>query len=451
MARQKALDFSLVAISFFLYSCLGFILKRHETVPLLAAYLLVFGIYLFIIRRSGEDQIGFWLYASVLFRFLLLFSVPNLSDDFYRFIWDGRLWESGYHPFAEIPSYYIKHGIIIEGINEELFQQLNSPDYFTIYPPVAQFIFWISVKLSPQSIAGSLVVMKSIVFLCEIGSIIVIKKLLDHFNLGKSRVLYYALNPLVIIELTGNVHLEGVMIFFLLTSVLLMAKQKPVGSAMVFAVAVCVKLLPLMFLPAVFPVQGWKKALVFCATTGATCLLLFVPLWDYEIVKGFQSSVGYYFSKFEFNASIYYIVRAWGNWHYGYNIIGSAGWKLGLISFIFIMILSIRPWWQRILQDASSAEKNALLVETLLFVLLTYFLFTTTLHPWYITTLIAISVFTGFRFSILWSALIFLTYAGYSREAFVENLWFTGLEYTAVLGYLAYEIWRTKHLSPQHS
>ncbi len=451
MARQKALDYSLVAISFCLYTCLGFIVKRHETVPLLAAYLLVFVIYLFIIRRSEENQITFWLYASVLFRFLLLFSVPNLSDDFYRFIWDGRLWESGYHPFAEIPSYYIKHGIKVEGINEELFQQLNSPDYFTIYPPVAQFIFWISVKLSPQSIAGSLVIMKSIVFLCEIGSIIVIKKLLDHFSLGKTRVLYYALNPLVIIELTGNVHLEGVMIFFLLTSVLLLAKQKPVGSAMAFAVAVCVKLLPLMFLPAVFPVQGWKKALVFWAATGATCLLLFVPLWDYEIVKGFQDSVAYYFSKFEFNASIYYIVRAWGNWYYGYNIIGSAGWKLGLISFLFIMILSMRPWWSQKLQGASSAEKNALLLETLLFVLLIYFLFTTTLHPWYITTMIAISVFTGFRFSILWSALIFLTYAGYSREAFVENLWFTAVEYTAVMGYLAYEIWRRKHLLPQRS
>jgi hypothetical protein len=69
-----------------------------------------------------------------------------------------------------------------------------------------------------------------------------------------------------------------------------------------------------------------------------------------------------------------------------------------------------------------------------------YFLFTTTLHPWYITTLVAISVFSPYRFPLLWSGLIFLTYAGYHINSFQENYWITAFEYVAVIGYFIFEL-----------
>ncbi|MBA4055670.1 MAG: hypothetical protein C0490_13225 [Marivirga sp.] len=454
MIKQKSIDYGLLVISLILYAYLGFIVERHETYGLLISYFAVFAIYLYVIFKSDEDRIAHWIFASVLFRTLLVFSVPNLSDDFYRFIWDGRLWASGYHPFAEIPSYYVTNDNSIEGINAELFQKLNSPDYFTIYPPVAQFIFWLSVKLSPHSIYGSLLTMKLVVLMAEIGSIVVIKKILSQYNLGRSRVLVYALNPLVILELTGNIHLEAVLIFFLLLSLFFLNKQNLFPSGLAFSFAVCVKLIPLIFLPAILPTLGWKKALPFYLIITVTCLILFLPLWNVKIIEGFQNSLGYYFNKFEFNASIYYLVRACGYWYYGFNIVGIAGWTLGLISCILILILSTRPWWswwsERIAADPviDDSSTNPRLFETGMFVLLTYLLFTTTLHPWYITTLLAISVFTNFRFTILWTALIFLTYAGYSESGFEENLWFTALEYISVLGYLAYELlWKRKYLS----
>jgi hypothetical protein len=82
--------------------------------------------------------------------------------------------------------------------------------------------------------------------------------------------------------------------------------------------------------------------------------------------------------------------------------------------------------------------------------LLIYFLFTTTLHPWYIIPLLVLSIFTDFKFVILWTGVIFLTYAGYHSEGFQENLWITAFEYAAVLGYLAYELRRQK-AKYQHS
>jgi hypothetical protein len=74
-----------------------------------------------------------------------------------------------------------------------------------------------------------------------------------------------------------------------------------------------------------------------------------------------------------------------------------------------------------------------------------YFLFTTTLHPWYITTLVAISVFSTYRFPVLWSGLIFLTYAGYRIDSFQENYWLTAFEYIAVIGYFIFELKRNSN------
>ena len=181
--------------------------------------------------------------------------------------------------------------ISVPGIDKELFQKLNSPDYFTIYPPVAQFIFWVSVKVSPQSIYGSLLVMKTIIFIAELGSLLVIKKLLEQLKLPPTRVLLYALNPLILLELTGNLHLEAVLIFFLLLSLLLLSQQRILFSGIAFSFAICIKLIPLAFLPALFLPLGWKKAFQFYLIIAVTCLVLFLPFWDKDIVFGFQNSL----------------------------------------------------------------------------------------------------------------------------------------------------------------
>ena len=102
---------------------------------------------------------------------LFLFSIPNLSDDFYRFIWDGRLLASGNHPFAQLPVYYIDNNISIQGIDEELFKSLNSPEYFTIYPALSQYVFWLAASLAPHSVYGSVLVIKMVIFAAEIGSL----------------------------------------------------------------------------------------------------------------------------------------------------------------------------------------------------------------------------------------------------------------------------------------
>jgi hypothetical protein len=448
MSVKKWYSAALIVLSLIFYFLLAQT-NRQETTQLFLLFGFLFLIYLFVIKMKEVD-LKWWLLASVLFRLQFLFFLPLLSDDFYRFIWDGRLMATGYHPFSQLPAFYMQHGLAIPGITQSLFEKLNSPEYFTIYPPVNQFVFWLSAKLFPDSIFGSAAVMRLCLIAADIGSVYFIRKLLIHHQLPARNILIYALNPLVIIELSGNLHFEALMIFFIVVSFWLFIRRKNLQSAVAFGFAIATKLLPLIALPLFINWLGWRKALFYFLAVGACCLLVFLPILNLDFISGFSQSLGYYFKKFEFNASIYYLVREYGFWKYGYNIIQTAGLKLGLWSAMLIFVYTILHGE---LNDQGSANNrtNASVWSALLFVFVIYFLFSTTVHPWYITTLVAFSVFTNWRFAVVWSGLIFLTYAGYYSNGFSENYYLTAIEYTAVLMYFFYEAYQYIRSSRQNS
>ena len=218
-----SITIALICLTYFL----GYQIERQEFTFLIAHYFLFFAIYLFVFFTVKEKKhILFYTGIGILLRAILVFAFPNLSDDIYRFIWDGHLWRNGLNPFDHLPSYYIENKIQLDGIDQALYDQLNSPNYFTIYPPVNQILFALSVYVSPTSWWGSSVVLKSSLFLMEVGSIWLIIQLLQHFQKPLKNVLLYALNPLLIIEIVGNVHFEGAMVFFFLLSVWLLAMKK---------------------------------------------------------------------------------------------------------------------------------------------------------------------------------------------------------------------------------
>jgi hypothetical protein len=140
------------------------------------------------------------------------------------------LLSSGNHPFAQLPAYYIENNISIQGIDEELLKSLNSPEYFTIYPALAQYVFWLAASLAPHSVHGSVLVIKMVIFCAEIGSLFLLRNLIRGFNIPPSRVLLYALNPLVIVELVGNSHLDALMIFFILLAIVFLNSRREAFS-----------------------------------------------------------------------------------------------------------------------------------------------------------------------------------------------------------------------------
>ena len=441
---------------------LAYGVERYETARLLTVYGISFVAYLGLVKIAPSAAFRWLLGLAVVARLALLPVLPHLSDDIYRFVWDGRLLYQGYDPFAYLPSEIISGAGEVEahGINQALYQQLNSPDYYTIYPPVNQAVFALAAWVSPTSVWGSTIVIRAILILAALMTLWLMtqlfrqkrstisndQKITPSFSIYHSvldiptqssstiplqNVLLYALNPLVIIELTGNLHFEALMITFLLGSVYWLRRN--VGlSAVLFGLAVCTKLVPLILLPLYWRRLGWREALLFYGLVALTTAALFFPLITPELVAGMQKSIGLYFQKFEFNASAYYIIREIGFYQKGYNIIAQAGRWLAISTFLGIMLYAA---WERN-HGLPTAYSGAWLI---------FLLLSTTVHPWYVTPLLAFTVFTSYRYAVAWSGLIFLTYAGYSITGFAENLWVTGVEYIIVLAILGYETVMAKH------
>ena len=410
---------------------IGFFTEQSGFSRLFPLYTSFWLIYVYIASTTKEPSlIQKWIYLSLFLRFLLLFSFPNLSDDIYRFIWDGLLIKNGINPFEQLPSELIQQSLGINGINEALFNALNSPDYYTIYPPVAQLTFLISVLFTPNQWWVSAIIMKVFLLAFEWGNLILIQRILKHFEFAPSRILWYALNPLMIIEIVGNLHFEGAMLFFLLLSFWLLIKGKNDWAALAMALSITSKLLPLLFLPFLIRRMGWWKSIRFFSITGVVVLILFLPLINGVFIQNFGNSLDLYFRRFEFNGSIYYLARTIGYQIKGHNLISKIGPILALIVFLSISLkafLERQPNW-----------RNWPL--SMLFAITIYLFLGTTIHPWYTCLPLALCLFHQFRYPVLWTGLVILTYINYSYENYHENLWMVLLEYVGVYGFLLYEL-----------
>ncbi len=324
---NKVFGYALLIISGAFYFLLNYLTDRNNFLQLFFLFTLLFISYYFLFKFFSGSMFGLMVLAGILFRVLLLFSTPNLSEDVYRFIWDGRLAAEGINPFHFLPAEIIqaKHPT---GLSIDLFNHLNSPGYFTIYPPVMQYIFFIAGKLFPVSIPAAIIFFKAIITIFETGTLIVMIALLKQYKMPHYTALLYFLNPLIITELTGNVHFDGVMIFFVVLSFMLLSKNKWQWSAISMGLAIASKIIPIIFLPLIISKVGWRKGLIYGALCGFTTLLLYLPILDSEMISSLTSGIDLFFQRFEFNASLYYITRYIGTYITGYNIIGVAGQHL---------------------------------------------------------------------------------------------------------------------------
>ena len=435
----------LVAITVFLYFFFGYTLERTQFLKFLGIYTVLFSTYFYFIKKN-YNNVQFLLGISILFRLVFIFSTPNLSQDFYRFIWDGRMVLEGLNPYLSLPEIVVNQ--LSFPINQALdlyagMGELNGSHY-TNYPPINQLCFLIAAVFANKSIIGSVVVLRLLIIFADVGIFYFGKKILEHLKMPVHTIFWYLLNPFIIIEMTGNLHFEPVMLFFLVWAIYLLFKNKWVWAAVLIACSIAVKLIPFLFLPLFFQwfvkrdsslKKGFLKLIAFYAIVIGITTLLFLPFYSNELIENYSKSVGLWFRTFEFNASFYYIFREIGYLFRGYNEIEIIGKIIPVLTILFVGYITF-------------FRKNATpkqLITALLFGLSFYYFTTTTMHPWYLATLLLLSIFTKYRFPIVWSFVIILSYAAYSNEIYKENLLLIGIEYILVYGFLIWEIFIKKN------
>ena len=422
----------LALISIVAYTWIAYFLDRSQFYELLLCFSLAFAAYYFFSKHAQLEKLSFFIGLGIVFRLLFLFSTPSLSDDYFRFIWDGQLMASGLNPFDFKPS-----EVQINFSNKEiLLNGTNSPNYYTVYPPIAQLVYWLSVLISPNSILGSIVSMRSILLLAEIGVVILLPRLLHLLKMNPINSLWYILNPLVIVEICGNLHFEGLVIFFLLLAVYMLAINKSKLAGLAWALAAATKLIPLLLLPIFMRKLNGFKVVVFFGIVALTFLILWWPFYSTNFLGNFLMSIQLYSNSFEFNASVYYLVREVGYVFSGYNIIQTAGPILSALAYLGVLIILLH---RKIIKWTS-------FFSLLLFALSWYYLLGLIVHPWYSISLVFLAVFTRFKYPMLWSFLAILSYWAYNNPTFHENYWLIGIEYALVVGFACFEIFNSKKL-----
>ena len=401
------------------YGLFAYELKRSDHLLLFTSYTVLFliGIFITVYFIRNRKPWGFIFLFGLLFRCTFLLVTPHLSDDYFRFTWDGELQNDGISAFAFLPidygSVFEKHSPLFdkyEGLynarTAEFPDGMNSKIYYSIYPTVNQFIFKTASFIgSPND--GNLVIMRIWLLIAEVVSFFILRALLLRSKRSEALVGLYWLNPLIIIEITGNLHFDGLAITFILLTLLYISQKKTTMAGTAVAMAIVTKLNPLFILGAAFNRMTLKTFIWFAGSASLLTVLLLALILDTDTFWNFKNSFGLYFAWFGFNAGPYYLIRETG-------LLLSQTDISNIISAVFPIITIALFAYVSI-----TSKKD--IVQKLLLLFVIYFSFSPVVHPWYLTVLIPLAILSKKLYPILWGFLAFFTYCTYGENCGESN------------------------------
>lgn len=208
--------------------------------------------------RASRTTLLVIIVFAALFRFAILSDPPRLSDDIYRYIWDGRVQAAGVNPYRYVPA----DPALARLRDAAIYEHINRRDYApTIYPPVAQMIFFAATRASE-----SVVWMKCVMIAFEALALWAISALLASFKLPRQRILLAAWHPLMVWEIAGSGHLDAILICFVALALLARRRRRDALTGFWLACAALTKLYPVALAPALYRRWSWKTPVAFVAT-----------------------------------------------------------------------------------------------------------------------------------------------------------------------------------------
>ncbi len=319
--------------------------------------------------------------VAVAARVLLVPAPPTLSNDIYRYVWDGRVMAAGISPYQYPPGAPQLEGIRSADFDAAVWRYINRKSAITIYPAGAEMFYASVYALVPNSVTA----MKAAMVLIDLASCIVLALLLGALRMPPTRAIVYAWSPLPITEFGSSGHVEALSVLLtllaLLAGVVSVQRYGAGGqrrltatsllAALFLGAAMLVKLIPVLLLAGWFRQFGWRLAVVSLAVFGAVSLV-FIGAWG-----GYTSPfLVTYLRDEESNAPLFYMLK--------YGIAMPLGVPDGIVRLLLgglLVLLTIYITMRREGGPYDFIGKSFLLVGA-------YLLLATSAHAWYATWLL---------------------------------------------------------------
>lgn len=310
---------------------------------------------------------------ALLFRLTLFFSEPSLSEDIYRYQWDGTLLNEGINPYEYVPG-----SSELVRLRDARYDMINHKEIGTPYGPLAIMVFSAAERIHP-----SVYSMKVPFVLFDCLSIILILRMLAFSGAAKSNIVFYAWNPLVVVEVAGSGHSDSLGVFLLLGVLYFIQRGKYLGAAVGFAFSFMAKYFALLFLPAVlkyFRRGEWM----------AIPLVLFAGYFYFgEHLETHVLNLMQVGSDWRFNDSLFSLLLfLTGSFYLSKTLVISA-----------MLALSVIVW---------RSERS--LLENAMIMIGGALMLTTTVQPWYLLWMVPFLCFSPNRAWLLLTALTMLAY-----------------------------------------
>jgi hypothetical protein len=233
------------------------------------------------------------LAVAAVARLAVLLAPPYLSDDINRYVWDGRVQGAGINPYVYVPA----DAYLAPLRDPVIYPHINRSDYApTIYPPVAEYVFFLGSR-----VRESLTAMKATMLAFELIALLLLLRLLDDWQLPRSRILIYAWHPLPLWEFAGSGHVDAAVVMLVVLALWARRREAAWLTGCALAAAALVKFIPAVLFPALYRRWDWKMP----AAAAATAVIAYLPflgagpavlgfLRGYLDEEGLQSGAGFF-------------------------------------------------------------------------------------------------------------------------------------------------------------
>ena len=245
----------------------------HDVGHFIIAALLQGGIWAvaaaLVARGAGRRSLVVILATAVLLRLIALAAPVYLSDDIYRYIWDGRVQAAGINPYRYIPT--DTHLAPLR--DQTVFSNINRNNYApTIYPPVAQMLFFVATRFGE-----TVPVVKLVLVAVEAVGIAALLLVLRTIGAPRQHILFYAWHPLPVWEIAGSGHIDAAVVALVALALAAAVSGRRAWSGAALAAATLVKFFPVVLVPALWRpakanIGDWRWIATFAAVVIAAYL-----------------------------------------------------------------------------------------------------------------------------------------------------------------------------------